>query len=579
MNDLNANPKRARFVSVTISCLGLFCAADVSAFAGPTGAGGTALETSGASDETGFSWGPREVEHVWNRAGFGIRPGEIDRWVEAGPEALVDYLLAPRPLAEQTIAGPFVYRGPRIDPVEFEQRTIDERRAYRAEIRRVYAAEFARLRAGWVRRMVRGEDPLRDRLTLFWHGVFTSSYETVREPGMIGRQHNVLRRGALGSYEGLLRAMLRDPAMLVYLSNDKNKKGKPNENLAREVMELFSLGEGSGYTELDVQEAARALTGAGVARDRDDVDYRFERKDHDSRMKTILGVEGQHGPDDLATILLAQPACARFIAGSLIEYMEGLPPEPERLERYAGRLRGTGYDIAYFMRTLLLDPAFYRPEVVGARVSSPIDYVVGSAVRFGGGVPPGFLVEAASSLGQNLFRPPNVKGWEEGIAWISTASFMLRGNVAGALLGRIDRRAVREETERMLEDLGHEGMMDEMSAEEMATMSSEQSKRDEMSRLTRLLKDAKYKPSAAIFRWLRAQKPASNAEIVALLSDRLLAIEPPAETLIMLEGRLDSLRKAAGHGGSRFFTSAKVSEPLLRELCHLILSLPEAQLH
>ncbi len=537
------------------------------------------MKTQERSAAAEWTWGPREVEHLWNRAGFGIRPSQVDHWVQAGPHALVAHLMEPRPLSGQKLSKAFEYQGPRIDPVEFAQRTIDERRTYRATIRKVYAREFARLRSTWIRQMVRGEDPLRDRMTLFWHGVFTSSYETVRHPDLIATQHDALRRGALGSYEGLLRAMLRDPAMLVYLNNDQNRKGKPNENLAREVMELFSLGEGSGYTEQDVKEAARALTGASVDRDREHADYRFRRSDHDGGKKVILGVEGRHRPDDLADILVGRPECAEFIARSLLEYMEGVPASNERVTVYAQRLRSTGYDVGHMLRGLFLDPAFYRGEVIGARIASPVHYLVGMNHRLGAGAPMGFLVEAASALGQDLFRPPNVKGWEEGVAWVSTASFMLRGNIAGALLGRVSRKSVREDAAAFMDELEGEGMVAEMSGDAMAEMSSTQAKRDEMTKLTRMLKDAKFKPKRGIFKALRDSGVQSNEEIVAALCDRLLAIETPAETLSMLRRRLEKLRADAELEGAEFMGRSKVSEPILREVCHLILSLPEAQLH
>lgn len=554
-------------------------------------AGPSARSISGPDDLATHEirWDRRAVEHLWNRAAFGIRPDEIDAWIEAGPEALVDHFLAPRERSLKRSDRRWTYEGPSIDQVEFEQRTIDMRREYRSEIRSAYSREFARLRNHWIGQILRREDPLRDRMTLFWHGVFTSSYNNVRHPDLIGRQHETLRRHALGSYAEMLRAMLRDPALLTYLNNDENRKGKPNENLAREVMELFSLGEGSGYTEADVQEAARALTGAGLARRREAATYRFHEKDHDAGEKTILGVKGHLVPGDLADILLDQPACATFVARSLIEYLEGVPVEGEegeaRLARYAEKLRATDYDLRFFLRALFLDPAFYRDDVVGARIASPIDYLVGLHVRFGGGVPAPFIAEASRELGLDLFRPPNVKGWEEGIAWISTASFMLRGNVAGALVGRIDRKAVRKDAEAFFEGLQEEGAMAEMSAEAMEDAGRDQARRDAMNRLTKSLSSRKYKPRKVTYKWLRASldKNASDAEIVAALSDSLLAVEPPAETLRMLQGRLASLRLAAGQTGPGFLAGSKratkASEPILRELCHLIFALPEAQLH
>lgn len=209
------------------------------------------------ADELGFTWDRRAVEHVWNRAGFGIRAGEIDHWLDAGPEALIGHLFAQRPLEGGVSPPRFEYTHMSLEPAAYERKTDEEKREFRRARNKHYREQFAAFRREWVEAMVRGDDPLRDRMTMFWHGVFTSSIDTVKHPGAMIAQHDRLHDGALGSYEALLRGMLRDPAMLVYLDNDENKKGKPNENLAREVMELFSLGEGN-YTEDDVREAARA---------------------------------------------------------------------------------------------------------------------------------------------------------------------------------------------------------------------------------------------------------------------------------------------------------------------------------
>jgi len=543
---------------------------------------GSAAEVGG-DDVAPFTWDRRAVEHVWNRAGFGIHEDEIDRWVDAGPEALVDYLLAPRPLMgpdgePKDTLPPFAFTPTRIDLLEYEQRTLEERREYRRIAATENAAAFRGLRARWIEQIAAGDDPLRDRMCMFWHGVFTSSYDTVRHPSPIIAQHDTLRAGALGSYDALLRAMMRDVALLRYLDGDKNRKGRPNENLAREVMELFSLGEGN-YSETDIAEAARALTGVGIATRFDGGRYRFIPKRHDDGEKTILGVTGHHKPDDLPDILLAQPACARFIAASLIEYLEGLTPEGERVERYAGVLRATQYDVGFMLRQLLLDPAFYRDEVIGARISSPVDYLMGMAIRLGDRLPAGFIVQAAADLGENLFNPPNVKGWEAGLYWMTTARFMLRGNVAGAALGRISGEGLRTDALGFVDEMAMDDEMAGMSPKDAQAMGLEQLRRDELAGLVRTLEAAKFETSVSLVRAVRSDGARTDGEIVRSLANRLLAIEPPSETLRMLEGRLVKLRGRAGLEARRLTQSRSLAEPVLRELGFLILSLPEAQLH
>ncbi|MEM9382439.1 MAG: DUF1800 domain-containing protein [Planctomycetota bacterium] len=530
------------------------------------------------ADEEDFVWDRRAVEHLWNRAGFGVAPEDVDLWVEAGPEALVEHLLASRPLADQTIAPRFEFREVDAPPQAYRQMSRERQRAFRKERNRSYREQFDAFRRDWIRRMVEGEDPLRDRMTLFWHGVFTSSIDTVKHTGAIVRQHDTLRAGALGSYDALLRAMLSDPAMLAYLDNDENRKGKPNENLAREVMELFSLGEGH-YSEVDVSEAARALTGAGVTKGNQGRTYRFRPKWHDEGEKEILGATGAYGPGDLATILLEQPQCARYVARRIIEYLEGIPADDARVELYATRLRETGYDVRFLLKRLLLDPDFYRDEVVGARVASPVDYVVGATRRLGADVPPEFIAQAAASLGQDLFRPPNVKGWDEGLAWISTSTFMMRGNVAGVLLGVVDAESMRAEAIDLVEEMADSGEMDGMTGAEMKAMGREQLRRDEVARLAKLLQRAEYEYEAYLTHRLVRARARDDESAVRVLASTLLAIEPPDETLAMLERQLEQLRDDFDIDEDGLARSRRKSERVLRQLAHLILSLPEAQLH
>lgn len=555
------------------------------------GAAGLLLLCASAAGRTGtgaveveLTWNSRAVEHLLNRAGFGARPEEIERWVEAGPKALVERLLDVESPEE-----PYFY-----DRLEVSRDALADmdREGRRRAMQRLKAADKRQLQgflAWWVDELVNGEYPLRERMTLFWHGFFTSSVTDVKRSYPMIRQNELLREHALGSYADLLRKILRDPAMLRYLDNDSNKKASPNENLARELMELFSLGEGN-FTEQDVHEAARALTGRTTSR----FDYLYRARQHDPGKKTILGVTGRADGDDLVDILLAQDACPRWVAGRLLEYFEGVAPTEQRRADYAAFLRREHYEIRPFLRRLFLDPRFYRDEVVGARVLSPIDYLVGSCRRLGLDPPPAFLVAASGLLGQRLLAPPNVKGWEEGPAWITTSSLMQRGNVMGALLGVVVPRAERldpfeqfaaMDAERPAMDSGADMAMDgealmsagDRVARPAAPYSPPKARPSQLDRLITLVDRANYRPRMNLIARITRRGLLVDRDIVDYLLDELLAIEPPAETRELLLEHLRRERRSYGIEG-RLVNSGAVGERILRRLAHLILSLPEAQL-
>ncbi|MCP3920912.1 MAG: DUF1800 domain-containing protein [bacterium] len=539
-----------------------------------------------AETEAKLEWDARAAEHLFNRAGFGARPAEIRRWVEAGPEALVEHLLAPRG------SEPFYVEDPEGDVERLrEMRKVsgDERRRLRQLARQKDRRQYQAFLEWWVERLITADDPLRERMTLFWHGLLTSSFQTVKRSRWMIDQNQLFRDNATGSYATLLKAILKDPAMLRYLDNNTNKKGKPNENLAREVMELFSLGEGH-YTESDVKEAARALTGHSF---QPGGTYRFFARRHDYGPKDILGARGRHDASDLADILLAQEQCARYIAGRLIHYFEGVEPEAQRLERYAALLRDGGYELEPLLRTLFLDPDFYREDIIGARVASPIDFLVGSMRRLGTRIRPQFVVLGAAMLGERLGDPPNVKGWEGGEAWISTSTLMMRGNLVGMVLGEVETEDLddRAELELLAVDVPDDPASDAtdeamMQGEPMMSdteqmvpespRSAEQRKNSELTRLLRGLDRAGYRPRVHFAFRIGKLRLRTDEEVVDYLLDELLAIEPPAETRAMLVAHFAREREDAGLGRKLPRGSG---ERLLRRVAHLILSLPEAQLH
>ncbi|MGH8311468.1 MAG: DUF1800 domain-containing protein, partial [Steroidobacteraceae bacterium] len=286
--------------------------------------------------------------------------------------------------------------------------------------------------------MIESDDPLRDRMTVFWHGHFCSSVKEVASSQDMINQIQFLRGHALGRFEALVRGIGRDPAMLRYLNNDNNVKDHPNENWARELMELFSLGDGN-YTETDIKQAARAFT--GWSRDlTGSGSFEYKRTDHDFGGKRVLSVDGNLDGDHVIDIVLEQPACGRFLARKILAYLEGVPPTQERVDDYADFLRKNSYDFGKMLRRLFRDPQFYRDEVVGSRVTAPVEYLVGAARRLEIDPPGQMVLNAGDVLGQRLFWPPSVKGWEEGMAWITTATMMQRSNMIGVMVGLVDVR-------------------------------------------------------------------------------------------------------------------------------------------
>jgi uncharacterized protein (DUF1800 family) len=305
------------------------------------------------------------------------------------------------------------------------------------------------LQAWWLHRMIHSPFPLRERLTLFWHNHFATSIAKVRSPVLMMRQNQILRAHALGKFAPFVLAMSKDPAMLMWLDSNSNVKGKPNENYARELMELFTLGVGN-YTEKDIREAARAFTGwhtnaqvnpgyyqpgmEGQAR------FVFTSSQHDYGEKTLFGQQGKWDGGDVVRILLEQPAAARFLVRKLYRAFvsEGAEPPDRLVEPLAEQLRKSDYDIGGLLRTILVSRLFFSNHAYRRRVKSPVEYVVGLTrtldVQNSVGLSTALAV-TLESMGQKLFAPPNVKGWDGGRAWLNSATLVARHNVAWSFLG------------------------------------------------------------------------------------------------------------------------------------------------
>lgn len=261
-------------------------------------------------------------------------------------------------------------------------------------------------------------------MTLFWHGHFATSIAKVGDARLMYAQNALFRSESLGSFGTLLHAVTRDPAMLIWLDGARNRRGAPNENYAREVMELFTLGVGQ-YTQDDVVDAARAFTGPGV--DRESGQFVYRPRLHDNGEKTVLGRTGNLDANGAVDAILAQPRTARFIVGKLWREFVSPTPDGAEVATIADRFRASHYDIKVALRSLLLSDAFWAPANRGTLVKSPVELVVGT-LRALDLEPRNPRAEAGATarMGEVLFAPPNVRGWPGGDAWITSSTLLAR---------------------------------------------------------------------------------------------------------------------------------------------------------
>ena len=288
------------------------------------------------------------------------------------------------------------------------------------------------LRGWWFYRMLRGPRPFVERMTLFWHNHFATSINKVRSTAWMFQQNRTLREHALGKFEPLLLAITRDPAMIVWLDLQRNVRGYPNENFGREMMELFALGVGN-YTESDVRSMARAFTGWRVFNDQ----FAFDPRLHDDEPKTLFGQTGNFDGDDAVRIVHKRPAAARFIVRKLFRQFvsEAESPSDALLEPLVDEFRRSDLDVGLIVRRILSSQLFFSDTAYRQRIKCPVEFALGAVLALGGNFPMQPLVSTMEGLGQDLFAPPNVKGWEGGKAWLNTATLLARDNMIWQLVG------------------------------------------------------------------------------------------------------------------------------------------------
>ena len=397
-------------------------------------------------------WDYDKAAHLIERAGFGATPAEIERLAAMTPDAAVDELVNyttvdnsatpafnPSPIWDP---GMDPFPKSRADAVRIARETGSSmgvamlpdgvRRRLQPVVNKFFyglrsnAIETQRLALWWAERMLVTRRPLEEKLTLFWHGHFATGNTKVRDTRMMLRQNEMLRANAAGSFRDLLAGILTDPAMLVYLDNGENRKGHPNENFGRELLELFTMGVGN-YTEQDIREASRAFTGWT----NDVLEFRFDPATHDDGEKTFLGRTGAFNGDDIIDIILDTPVTADYISAKLYRFFVREELDESTRVALGATFRDAGYELKPLLRRVFLSRDFYSPASYATQVKSPVHLVVSTYRKLGLTALPTIpdFGRLTARLGQTLFNPPNVAGWAGGRTWITPASLLERGNL------------------------------------------------------------------------------------------------------------------------------------------------------
>jgi uncharacterized protein (DUF1800 family) len=392
---------------------------------------------------TASDWDRNKAGLLLQRAGFGGTPDEVDTLAALSPAEAAASLLgpsrlvAPEPpafLSEPDIKETLQSERSKLAALP-EKARFDAKREFAQFARTSQRRQLTELRGWWLKLMADPVRAAREKITLFLHGHFATSFEKVRSPYLLYQQNCLFRKKGYGAWFDLVLGVAQDPAMLIYLDGTLSRAEAPNENFARELFELFTLGEGN-YTEQDIQESARAFTGWATGSGSSNKGglqfgsrptFKNVTKWHDTGSKTIFRSTGIFDGADVIRLALAQAAAPRWIAQKLWRFYAGWPaPEPllQELVKEWQSLKG---QIRPFLMAIWTNPNFYDPVRSADRVKSPTEWLVGLCRQIGRPLPaPTLSAHILGQLGQNLFEPPNVKGWDGGIAWINTASISRR---------------------------------------------------------------------------------------------------------------------------------------------------------
>lgn len=375
-------------------------------------------------------WTLQAAAHLLNRAAFGGSPEEIQRLHAMGHAAAVRSLL-------HAGEDEDLYPAPEIQPMKIQRPRNDsmtpEELAEKRKLMQAQAREQTQVaRFWWIQRMATTPYPAREKCVLFWHGHWATSIQKVNDPFLILQQNQTLRAHAFGPFAPFAKEMSKDPAMIRYLDLNSSKVGYPNENFAREFLELFTLGEGC-YSEEDIQETARAFTGYRI--NPQTGAFLFSKKNHDAGTKKIFGKTGAFDGDATVDLIVSKPECAEFLSAKIWNFYAGEKPAGPLNQDLASEYRASGMQTGDFLERIFLSREFYSPKYRRRQIKSPIQWLIQTCKTLERPLPDRRAIHASQEqLGQVLFAPPNVKGWDGGRAWISSSSLLLRYNLGGALV-------------------------------------------------------------------------------------------------------------------------------------------------
>ena len=565
-------------------------------------------------------WTPVQAKHLLERAGFGATYKEINRVYRLGPERAVNLILKGGAIERIAPFKEFEHSGifdQSLDPcppsrpaltasakISGEGLGIRVRQGVNRPLQPIVNKFFYWLRASrletdrivywWANEMLATDHPLKEKIALFWHGHFAVNEDKVRDYRKMLGMLNLLRHHGLGSAKELVNLVAKDPAMLVFLDAGVNTKYAPNENFAREIMEMFTLGDGK-YSERDVREGARAFTGWEV----EGLDFNYASTNHDNGKKTFLNKTGSFGGEDIIEIIFEQDECGDFIASKLFTFFVTEKAPPSLRSELGEILRTADYNVSKFLKTIFLSKGFYSQEVIGQRIKGPAELMVSTYRKLNLSEVPGNPDFNTSSelMGQRLMHPPTVAGWAGGKSWINPSLLFERNNFILELvfpdIGFIppDRapsfiREVTNVQNRLREGLPVStataptgidvGMMAESNKnadrnEDFNTRLG--SMRGWQMALERVKPIDRHVSSLNLSEYMQRQNVKTAADAVSLLERDFFSLRLDTEQKNKLIAHLKTLL-----GTDKLDYRANNSESALREFFHKMLSLPEYQM-
>jgi len=568
---------------------------------------------------TNADWNYETAAHLLERAGFGGTPAQIEALAALSPKAAVDSLVDFDPANNRHLHA-FEHSGihdPGLEPFPPSRPATTELAKATGEalgvkvkpegnrrLQPVVNKFFYWLRASvletnrvaywWANRMVASNNPLQEKMALFWHGHYAVNQGKVRDYRKLLIELELFHEMGTGSFRDLMVAVAQDPAMLSFLDAGVNLKGAPNENFAREIMELFTMGVGN-YTETDIREAARAFTGWNYV----DLDFVINEDQHDDGIKNFLGHSGNFDGIEIIDIIMEQPVTAEYIASKIYRFFVREELSQALALELGNTLRNADYDVATLLETIFLSKDFYSAPSVGSQIKSPVQLAVSTYRKLGLEDVPGVpdFNQATGALSQSLFRPPTVAGWAGGRSWITPGLLLERGNFARDVLfpdinfvppdrvnGSSEIRSVADRIRQGMDitsatqpsSLGEGGIMAESNMladrdEEFNTRYG--SFRGWQMAIERVKPIPRHTARLSLSNMLNEQGVENTSEAVDYMLARFMRVQPDSITRRMLINFLDE-----DLGTTSITEAQSYMEDSLRLVLHLIMSQPEYQL-